>query len=344
MIVPSSTSSSSGHWFATWFLALAIVMGAMTGWEVFWRAREFVPSLNDDAQLWSLSRQRANDLGKDAVALVGSSRMQMNIHKETFAEVTGWHEAVQLAAVRGASRPVLESLANDPEFRGTAIVEINPVLFFARTPRIDDVQRGYVRAWEHWTLAKAFEQRLRMWLQGRMVARLPSLAPSNLYPAWLHGRYPRPGYNSVIGEDRFRYGDYYKFANLEMANRLNARVMSTTVPNRMMPGAFAGRMAKVMRWVAQIRGRGGEVIFIHLPSALHVLQYEEKWFSREKKWDAFAKRIDAPTIHYRDHPRLASFQPKDGDHFDRGESMLFAEALGEVLVAKSLAPGRGGRK
>ncbi len=271
--------------------------------------------------------------------------MQMNIHKETFADATGWPEAVQLAAVRGASVPVLESLAEDPDFHGRAIVEVNAVLFFARTPRIDGVQRGFVEIFEGWTFAKNFEQRLRIWVQERLVTRLPSLSVKNLYSTWWTlGRKPRPGYNSVIAEDRFRYGDYYKFVHLERANRLNANIMRSTTPRPLTRGSFASRLANVEKWVRQIRGRGGDVIFVHLPSSLHVLAYEERWFERAKYWDVFANFIDAPAIHYLDYSSLADFSPKDGDHFDRGESVLFAKAFGDVLVELSLAPGPGGSR
>ena len=356
MIVPSSTSSSSrpaggagqsagrdsplpSLWPGSWALAIALVVLVLGSWEAYWRTREFVPSLSDDGSLWALTRVRVNRQGGDAVVLVGSSRMQMNVHQETFAVTTGWEPALQLAVVSGASVPVLRSLAEDEEFRGTAIVEINPVLFFARTPRIDHEMVDYVEIFEDWSVPKEIEQRLRMILQRNLISRLPKLAPEKLWKKRRRLRGPRPGYNDVVTEDRFRYGDYRKFRDLPNANRRNAKLVAETTPNRLVPASFELRYANVARWVEQIRERGGRVIFVRLPSAIFVRESESRWFPRMEYWDRFADVVSAPTLHYLDYPRLARFNPPDGDHLGKSDAIRFSRVLGEILVRKGLAPG-----
>ena len=84
---------------------IVLVASCIAGWEFFWRAQGFIPSLHDNAMLWSLARSRASELGSDAVVLVGSSRMQMGIHREALARTTGWRPA----ALRHTPLPMLES-------------------------------------------------------------------------------------------------------------------------------------------------------------------------------------------------------------------------------------------
>jgi hypothetical protein len=320
-------------------LALAIVVLCVGSWEAFWRDHGFVPAVADDVGLWALARHRANEQGADAVVLVGSSRMQMDIQRDAFARATGWKPAVQLAVVRGSSVPVLENLANDPKFLGTVICEVYPVLFFANTPNIDGMLDGHFRAFEEFSLGRNIEQRLSMQFQRSFATRLPDLAFDRVRQAWGLGRLLRPTYNAYISDERFRYGDYLAIPNLEMLNRASAHLYATTTPKVFSPEELARRLRSVALLVDRIHDRGGKVIFVHLPAALFVLDHEERWWKREATWDKLAKATRASLLHYRDYPRLDAFRPPDGIHLGRAAADVFSLRLGEILVEMSLAPG-----
>jgi hypothetical protein len=324
-----------------WIVALVLLVGVVGSWEAFWRSHDFVPTVSDDPALWARTRERANEQGEDAVVLVGSSRMQMDIQQQAFARTTGWSEALQLAVVRGPSFPVLENLAADERFRGVVICEINPVLFFADTPRIDRMLDGHFAAFEALMPGARVEQRLAMTFQASFVTRLPDLGFAPLRQAWSYGRLPLPGYNSSVSEDRFRYGDYLKVPNLAAANRANARLMRSTTPRVLQPSQLAERLREADAFVRAIEDRGGQVVFVHLPSSLHVLAYEERWWKRADTWDKLVPATDAVAVHYLDHSPLRSFDPPDGDHLGRDAADLFSERLGEVLVSLGVAPGPG---
>ncbi len=331
-----------GLWPSHWLTALAILIAVVGGWEVFWRVHDFEPTLSDDPALWARTRERANERARDAVVLVGSSRMQMDIQQEPFARATGWAEPLQLALVRGPSAPVLEHLAEDERFVGVAIVEINPVLFFAHTPNIDRMLEEHIATFESLTPGARFEQRLAMVFQSHFLTRLPDLGYEPLKRAWKHGRYPLPSYNATVSEDRFRAGDYLKIPNLRNANAANARLMRSTTPRVLTPYQLAERLREVDGHVRAIRVRGGDVIFVHLPSSLHVLEYEKRWWKRADTWDELVEATDAWTVHYLDHPTLRSFDPPDGDHLGRNAAEFFSERFGDVLVELGAAPGPRG--
>lgn len=339
----SSTSSSEATprslWPWHWLFAVAIVVVVVGSWEVFWRAHDFVPSVNDDVGLWARARHRANALGEDAVVLVGSSRMQMDIQRDAFARGTGWPPAIQLAVVRGPSFPVLENLAGDEDFRGIVVCEVNPVLFFADTPRIDRMLDGHFRTFEEYRPGNRVEQWLTMRFQRSFVTRLPDLALPPLRQAWDFGRLPLPTYNAVLSEDRFRFGDYLMLPNLARVNRANARLMAQTTPKVLTPSQFAERLRRVDGFVRLIVARGGKVVFVHLPSSAHVLAYEQRWWKRDRFWDKLVSLGDAAAVHYLDHPTLTGFDPPDGDHLGRDAADLFSERLGRVLVDLAVAPG-----
>lgn len=341
--MPSSTFSSSGAqrggWLASWSVALGLVLAGVGSWEVYWRGHGFVSSASDDAGLWALARHRANDLGEDAVVLVGSSRMQMDIRRGAFARATGWRPAIQLAVVRGSSVPVLQSLAEDSNFLGTVICEVNPVLFFADTPNIDRTLDDYFRAFEETSIGTRIEQRLTMAFDSRLVTRLPELAFEPLREAWGYGRLPLPSYNAVISPDRYRTGDYRKFARLKRVNERNARTMASARAKVMSPSRFARRLRELGAAVEAIRARGGDVVFVRLPSAIHVLEFERRFWQRDVFWEPLVLATSAYSVHYEDDPILSAFEPQDGDHLGGRSASLFSERLGRVLVERGIAPG-----
>lgn len=341
--MPSSTFSSEQHaesnWGASFALAFVIVLACVGSWELFWRNHGFVPSVTDDAGLWALTRYRANALGEDAVVLVGSSRMQMDVQRNALARATGWPPALQLAVVRGPSVPVLENLASDPDFRGTVICEVNPVLFFAETPNVDQMLDSHFQAFREFSIGSHVEQRLSMWFQRSFVTRLPDLALGEIREAARFGQLPRPSYNAVVSENRFRFGDFSKFMNLRRANRQNARRLKASTPKVMEPSRFAERLRLVDSYVEAIRERGGNVVFVRLPSSMHVLEHERRFWKRSDYWDKLVLATNAESVHYEDYPGLRDFVAPDGDHLGQAAAISFTSELGRILVNKGIHVG-----
>lgn len=337
--VPSSTSSSDRLWPGTWFAVIAVVLLALVSWELFWRANGFEPSLHDDAMLWARSREQATVQGEDAVVLVGSSRMQMGIHRQTLARATGWPPAIQLAMVRGPSIPVLRHLAADEGFRGTVLCEVSLPLFFGQTEGFVREVEEIVRAYDERTYPQRFEHRLSMLLQGSLVTRLSRLSPTVIRNAIWFGQMPTPRYEGVIAEDRFRYADYAKVQSIPALHRRIRNELAQVEPVPATDAMLEARFAEVEAMRDAIRARGGDVVFVRLPSHAMVLERETKWYPRARYWDRFAAQTDAQWIHYRDDPLLAQILPPDGDHLGVHQARKFSQRLAEILVRRGIAPG-----
>jgi hypothetical protein len=344
MIVPSSTSSSSvpaggtgpRFWASSWALALALVVLGAGAWELHWRRQGFAPALNDDTGLWVLARQSAAGMGPDGAVVVGSSRIQTDINRDFLIATTGWTPIVQLATNRGTSIQVLESLADDPSFRGNVLCEINPMLHYAETVHDDRLMLERIAAYDRAGFGHGVEQRLRMAVQGALASRLPDVSLATLWRRHLEERPVRPRTGHRIDSGRFRYRDD---ALAITHNRSRQKQFKTGSPKLYSRQAFEERVHALAEMAQRIRDRGGQVIFLRLPTSGFVRRYEHRWTPRETWWNVLAEGVGSPSIHFEDHPSLDSFTPRDHSHLGEPAAARFTRVLGKILVARSLAPG-----
>jgi len=330
--VPSSTSSSDPRdWAATWVAALLLAGAALGAWELAWRARGFEPSVNDDRRLWAAARAGAAEGGRAAVAVVGSSRIQVAIDPGAFAEASGGRRPVQLALALGSSLPLLRDLAEDPEFRGCAIAEVNPRIFFDATARLDRLVARYLEAYRGRTLADRFEAPLRMRVQELLVSRQPALAPERLAQALAAGGWPEPPHVRV-DRSRTRAADFQRLRDLAQRNRRTELARARSRPVILSGEALDRFLEGVEALVQRQRAKGGEVVFLRLPTSGHILADERLRVPRERSWDLLARRSSALSIHFEDHPSLAAFTSPDGEHLDQRDAAAFTRALARILV------------
>jgi len=211
--VPSSTSNSNerlpqGPWGKTWVVAGLITLVVCGGYEVFLRARGHRPSLNDDAGLWVSTRATIRPDDHAEVVAIGSSRVQLGLHLDSFAKAFG-RKPVQLAVDGSSCVPTLRDLANDPHFCGTVLMDVTPWAFFNGVLSTDGTAAEYVRTYHHDSPASAVERRLRAVVQQTLSIDLPGARPgAENVLAWMRARsFPQPQYWE-IGPDRSKSADY----------------------------------------------------------------------------------------------------------------------------------------
>jgi hypothetical protein len=88
--------------------------------------------------------------------------------------------------------------------------------------------------------------------------------------------------------------------------------------------------------VEAIRGRGGRVIFIRLPSNGKLRELEHRFQPRAEYWDRILTETGAPGIHFEDHPELQGFECPEWSHLSGPDSVDYTRRLVEVMQAQGL--------
>ena len=114
-------------------LAVALTLLATACWEIYLRNHGVNISYDDGPPLWSDKRAMVYEPSDKTMVFVGSSRIKYDLDIKTWEKLTGLH-AVQLAIEGSSPRPVLEDLANDPNFRGRLVVDVTEGSFFSNFP------------------------------------------------------------------------------------------------------------------------------------------------------------------------------------------------------------------
>src|SRR3954470_21843731 len=111
-------------WLKTWIVAAVLVAALAAGYEGFLRSRAYLPTVQDDADLWSLQCDRVKS-DPNAVALLGASRVQYAIDPALLSQLLGGRTVAMLAVNGQYPLAALRALAEDEQFAGLAIVGID---------------------------------------------------------------------------------------------------------------------------------------------------------------------------------------------------------------------------
>jgi len=307
-----------------------LVVALMVGWESYWRIQGFTPSVNNDENLWALARGRVAGQ-PNGVLLIGSSRVQVGIDPDSFTRATGWPRPIQLAIAMGSSIPILRDLARDPEVSQRIVCGIHPQIFFDPTRQLDGTSARYIRRYDAFTPADVVEARLRTVTQRSLVASRPPLFPNRILASLRQGQHPQPAH-TTFDIERFGRSDVRMMTNVALQLKLGAAIWRNW---RGRPGTAdeVERMTRLTaRYTREIRERGGDVVFVRMPTNGSTLAREKALFPRTEYWDRFAASVDAVAIHFEDHPELQGFEQPDGSHLDQRGSAEFSAALGKILV------------
>ena len=306
-------------------VALAGVLLAVL--EVGWRHAGFRAMPRDTLQLWALERSRV-DGTRHVAAIVGSSRAQLGLDPRVIADELHL-PTHQLAITGGSPLPVLQDLANDDEFRGLVICEVTPSAFFLRPADIAK-QSGadWVAGWRGLPFVSSIETRLRVALQTKLALLLAQTNVRYQVSSLLtEHALARP---AVVREraDRYRAADY-SHENLPKTIAHWAKGLRAITPPS--PAELGELESVIAGWVAKIRARGGEVVFIRPPSDGPFLEREKRNAPRVKTWDRLLRETGAFGIHYEDYATMRGLEVPEWSHLSRRDAARFTRAYVEVL-------------
>ena len=297
------------------FLAVALVLT-----ETFWRSLRYMPA-NSDLRNFARVRQAA-DGDPRAVALVGSSRVRYGLNPKSLERVVAGRHFRQLGILGNGAAPVLEDLANDPNFLGLVVCELNPAHWggghtFSKLPETlafmhPEISGAYLET----VLSEQFRERTRFFNYNLFIE-----APRILQ----HKPVPDPEQ-----PDRFvSFRDLGPTINEPLINNwVHAAVDSG---ERMKRTASTRFTEEVQRWVNRIRRRGGDVAFVRMPVDGRLRVVEENAFPQTQSLIRDVRARGMLVIDFAEMP--GQFRCPDGSHLEASEADRFSRLLAEELAA-----------
>ena len=315
------------RWARVWGGALILLLLVPGGLEYRLQQAGVKPEIIGDFGLWAVWRDRVYAAPEERVMVgLGSSRMQVGISTEVMASLRPQIRFVQLAAVASHPPAVLRDLAADPGFSGIVLCDLHEN---ALTNRYFESQQGYVD-FHHgkWNPDRHLHRLIRLFLEQHLSIMSFSANPlvyRNLY-AIVTGRREAPRPVHELHADRWRPADFRRIPQRSLQHRL--KLARTRFDTFGIDREEWDRNAARMRdWVEQIRARGGEVVFLRMPTSGDLLRNESALIPRRVYWDRLAKLTTAITIHFQDVAGLDDFVLPDASHLDIRDAGAFTRAL-----------------
>ncbi|CCH54228.1 hypothetical protein BN8_03376 [Fibrisoma limi BUZ 3] len=326
----------------TALLCAGLVLAFVVSWELYWRSQNVVLGYNDDDSRWAATRQLIYQSTPTRPVLIGSSRSKFDIDLETWEQIVG-QKPIQLSLNGTSPRPVLTDLGNDPNFRGTLIVDVTEMLFFSPDrsfPEKEALRR--VHHYPHWSLS----EQASFWISEMLESRLVFLDEMNLSLGAFLKKLPIPNRPGAFGGPVFPRE--FEVVSPDRQSRMTlAFLADTTLQNEvkqvwvdvgkyvpMKPAVGAELLAilnATKRSVDQIRARGGRVIFLRTPSDGVMRQAEKALFPREKYWNRLLTHTQTTGIYFEDYPELRQFTCPEWSHLAPQDAITFTQNLIPVV-------------
>ena len=326
-------------WLSAWIVAALVAATLAVGYEGFLRARDYVPTVQDDADLWSIQYDKVH-ADPRAVALLGASRIQYAIDPAQLSERLGGRTVAMLAVNGHYPLAALRALADDENFAGLVVVGIDGR---GLAKRHWDMQQPWLAHYrDRWSRARWIHREMATRLQERLVFLRSPFALASLARRQLAGHgLPFNDY-VVLRGDRVGFLDYRR---TDIAAIKSRRIADLEIYYRDNPppdaAAWLRDLEEVSGWVRRIQARGGRVVFLREPVADEHLAIDEANYPRARYWDAYARVAPALMIDFRDEPAFADFVLPDSSHIDGVDVPRFTAAMARVLARHGLNPGAG---
>jgi hypothetical protein len=301
-------------------VALLLTLAFVIGWEGYWRSQDFELSYNDDEPLWAYHRKQIYGTSPSAPVIIGSSRVKFGIDLSAWEQITG-KAPVQLAQVGTSPRLVLDDLANDKHFTGTVLVGVTEPLFFAPAGGPFDKQaRSSLAYYPDWSLAQKASFRINHLAESTFLF----LDEERFALRFLLDRAPvanRPGV-FVIPPFPIKF----------TVNDFNRQTLFTKAPKMAMSEQdFTAILDQVKAAVHKIQARGGNVLFVRMPSDGDLWEFEQKVFPREQFWNRLLAHTGAKGIHFADYPQLAAIPCIEWSHLAPAQAKIFTREFIPVM-------------
>lgn len=322
--------------------ALALFVLLMAAWEWYWRHYDVTPGYRNSDGAWAEQRRRINTGEGGKTVLIGSSRILFDVQLPEWERATG-ERPIQLALEGTSAVPLLEDLAQDPDFTGQLLVGVAPDLFFSgfayRGAAISHYHKqGPSQRSGHWLSKRLLEPHFAFYDPDFALATVVRRQDWPLRPGLRKGTRVRKLMVQDSGDRNThmwrkveadpQYRDLARSIWVEILNGPPPPMMDTPEKARKLMEMQIERAAKA---IATLRARGVRVVFVRPPSDGAYYAFEQKVMPRAWTWDVLLQRTGTPGIHFEDHPQLQGYELPEWSHLTAADAKRFTIALAPLV-------------
>lgn len=327
-------------------LAVCIVVITAIAWEKHLRNDDLVISYDDNEALWANKRAMVYEPSDKAVVFAGSSRIKYDLDIPTWNELTGTR-AIQLANVGSNPLPVVEDLANDPNFKGRLVVDVVEGIFFSPPGGPNDALTAKkIKYFHNITPTQRFSFQVNHVLESRFMFLDEDYYSFNAMVDNARLLPPRPGvfpglyFPIEFTQETFERQSFLSPKFLVDTNLQNQVTYIWSCLAKRLMGAkiTSGAVDTVLVYVKgltdKIKARGGEVLFVRPPSSGPVRAGEAKAFPKGEFWDRLISYTGCPGVYYADYPAIANLVCPEWSHLGGSDVKLFTTTLVKAIEEK----------
>jgi hypothetical protein len=322
-------------------LAVTVLVVLLTSlWEWKMRTLELVPGdLGANFDRWAELRRQV-DKRNVPVVIIGDSRILFDSDLDRATQLIGVRP-LQLAIAGGSGLPILEDIADDPHFKGLAIVGMAETAYF-------DLQLAGMRpqkalALSHWEspskrgsflIHRVLSHGLAMLDDDYELSTLVFRLDHNWRPGASDPR------NAVWkAQETGADGQTWLWRRLEHDRRLSEHMRNVWFqffPSQPLDSqTIVAVSVRTKVAVDKIRARGGDVVFVRPPSAPELRLIEDKHVPRAKAWDAILAYTHTNGIHNDDLPAAQNLTLPENSHLSRACATVFTDAYTRALAQRT---------
>ncbi len=329
------------RWPAIGWLVLVLVVAATAAWE--WKMRSLglrAGDLDDSPAHWAVERKRLDTGENDGVVIVGQSRILFDTDLGVWQEMTG-KRPVQLALPGTNARPYLLSIADDTNFAGLVICDIQQETFFGKFLGGLPQFVGMEKSWRDESPSKKFGHLVDLELSRRLAFLDDNYSLFALIERIMivndRAGVDGPYFDVWKLSESFDSRQYFLWHRIKSDDYLREHARLVWSPPQglkrppLTPEQIDQAIAETIAAVRKIRARGGEVVFIRPPSIGPYFEREQLRAPRAATWDRLLAETGAFGIHFQNYPEMQGLELPEWSHLTREDAARFTRAYVGVL-------------
>lgn len=353
--MPLSTSSSDipyreipdRNWRLAWLLCVVLLIAALAGWEFLARSMQHMPgyynsSTNFTTQ-WAEERRKLDEPGHGyRIVLLGSSRMLWGADLDILEQELGTRP-LQLAIAGTSPALMLQSIVEKSDFDGLVLIGVTPFLF----NRLDEGYSGKDAL--RWYEGAAPSEHTGYRIHSLLSAHFGFLDDGFKFFSLIDHYSNLPEREGVMDLNglNWKLGNHYDDRQTDMwppvevegsfdnkqilAFWMDGLSREPETPEEMENKATAS-VEFYAPLVNRLRERGGDAIFIRMPSRGKYLERDLASRYRELTWNPMSEGVDAVWINSMDYAELSSdLEIPEWSHLSRRSQDDFSRRIVPVL-------------